>query len=324
MGKMASASSFSKLSYGFQLEEEGRWFGLFHTRVVVKERSCAMTIDHMNVVNAASIEMVEKLNLPMVPHPQPYLFRWGHEELTVTHQTKVPFLLGNYFCEVLCDVIPAPMISCHLLLGEPWYKEHDVVYDRKTHRYIVKRGKKCSLVPMGEERFISWRKEHLERIKEQEEEEKKKAQVAEISVVVIQSSEENIAQEVNSNPRTVLMQGGEDDTTTHNVVPHQITDIHEPKVFQFSEGNKEVESLVLITCKNDTCHFRKVYTELGTIEQKIQTGHEDTKVHQVQKLVGTIYTWTNIIFGSAKTTCSSTTWVHGSTWFHEDLVKANP
>ena len=76
-------------------------------------------------------------------------------------------------------------------------------------------------------------------------------------------------------------------------------------------------------CKNDTCHFRKVYTELGTIEQKIQTGHEDTKVHQVQKLVGTIYTWTNIIFGSAKTTCSSTTWVHGNTWFHQDLVKAN-
>ena len=32
-----------KLSYGFQLEEEGRWDGLFHTHVVVQERSCAMT-----------------------------------------------------------------------------------------------------------------------------------------------------------------------------------------------------------------------------------------------------------------------------------------
>ena len=28
------------LSYGFQLEEEGRWDGLFHTLVVVQERSC--------------------------------------------------------------------------------------------------------------------------------------------------------------------------------------------------------------------------------------------------------------------------------------------
>ena len=55
---------------------------------------------------------------------------------------------------------------------------------------------------MGEERFISWRKEHLEKIKEQEEEEKK-VEVAEIFAVVIQSSEE----EVNSKPRTVLLQG---------------------------------------------------------------------------------------------------------------------
>ena len=99
-----------KLSYGFQLEEEGRWDGLFHTRVVVQERSCAMTIDHMSLINAASIEMVEKLELPMTPRPQPYSFCWGHEELSVTHQTKVPFFLGKYFCEVLCDVIPVLMI----------------------------------------------------------------------------------------------------------------------------------------------------------------------------------------------------------------------
>jgi hypothetical protein len=155
-----------KLSHRFQLEEEGRWDGLFHTRVVVQERSCAMTIDHMSLINAASIEMVEKLNLPMTPHPQPYLFHWAHDELTVMHQTKVLFLLGNYFCEVLCDVIPAPMISCHLLLGEPWYKKHNVVYDFSTHTYTVKKGKLCSLVPMGEERFIAWRKDHEKRIKE--------------------------------------------------------------------------------------------------------------------------------------------------------------
>ena len=140
-----------KLSYGFQLEEEGRWDGLFHTRVVIQERSCAMTIDHMSLINAASIEMVEKLDLSMTPRTQPYLFHWGHEMFTVTHQTKVPFFLGNYFCEVLWDVIRAPMISCHLLLGEPGYKKHDFLYDFPTHRYIVKKGKLCSLVSMGEE-----------------------------------------------------------------------------------------------------------------------------------------------------------------------------
>jgi len=76
-------------------------------------------------------------------------------------------------------VIPTPMISCHLLLGKPWYKEHDVTYDCKTHRYTVKKGKKCSLMPMGEEHFISWRKEHLEKIKEQEETKKREVNVVE-------------------------------------------------------------------------------------------------------------------------------------------------
>jgi len=200
---MASASLLSKLSYGFQLEEEGRWDGLFHTRVVVQERSCAMTIDHMSLINAASIEMVEKLNLPMTPRAKPYLFRWGHEELSVTHQTKVPFLLGKYFCTVLCDVIPAPMVSCHLLLGKSWYKEHDVVYDCQTHIYTVKKGKKYDLVPMGLDRFIAWREEHLEKIKEQEEEEEKKVEGAKNLTVIVQSAHEHITEEIDSKPRTV-------------------------------------------------------------------------------------------------------------------------
>ena len=59
------------------------------------------------------------------------------------------------------------MITCHLLLGEPWYKDHDVAYDCKRHTYTVKMGKKCNLVPMGEEHFISSRKKHLEKIEEQ-------------------------------------------------------------------------------------------------------------------------------------------------------------
>ena len=129
------------------------------------------------------------------------------------------------------------MISCHLLLGEPWYKEHDVTYDCKTHRYTIKKGKKCSLVPMGVERFISWRKEHLEKIKEQEEEEKK-VEVAEIFAVVIQSSEE----EVNSKPKTVSMQGGEDDMTNTKFIcindHHDVEDVGLCQVMAASLDNR--------------------------------------------------------------------------------------
>ena len=104
--------------------------------------------DQMTLINVAAIEMVEKLELPTTLRPQPYSFRLGHEELTVTHQTKVPFLLGKYFCEVLCHLIPIPIILGHLLLGKPWYEERDVAYDCQTHKYTVKNGKKCDLMPM--------------------------------------------------------------------------------------------------------------------------------------------------------------------------------
>ena len=248
MEKMVRASSFSKLSYGFQLEEEGRWAGLFHTRVVVRERSCAMTIDHMNLINAASIEMVEKLALPKTPRPQSYLFRWGHAELTVTHQTKVPFMLGNYFCEVLCDVIPVSMISCHLLLGKPWYKEHDVAYDCQTHKYTIKKCKKCDLVPMGEGRFIAWRKEHQDKIKEQEEAKKKMVEAAEIFVVTVQSEDGNIAEKDDPKPRTVLIQGGEDDTNmsdAEDVVGSKRRNIYTPNYFQLSEDDETAKALAV-------------------------------------------------------------------------------
>ena len=65
-------------------------------------------------------------------------------------------------------MILVSMISCHLLLGEPWYKENDVGYDCQTHKYIVKKGKKCDLLHMGEDLFIVWRKEHMEKIKTME------------------------------------------------------------------------------------------------------------------------------------------------------------
>ena len=97
MENMTSASSFSKSSYGFQLEDEGRCARLFNTGMVVRERSSAMTIDHVNLINVASIKMVDKLELPMTPRLQPYLFRWGNVEITVSHQTKVSFLLENYW-----------------------------------------------------------------------------------------------------------------------------------------------------------------------------------------------------------------------------------
>jgi hypothetical protein len=53
------------VSHWFQREEEGHAEQLFHTRVIVQERACALTIDQTALINAVSSELVEKLELPV-------------------------------------------------------------------------------------------------------------------------------------------------------------------------------------------------------------------------------------------------------------------
>ena len=71
-GMFDAASTMEKknlLSYWFQREEEGRAVSLFHSRVKVQDKACALTIDYSSFFNAVSLEMVEKLGLPSTPHP---------------------------------------------------------------------------------------------------------------------------------------------------------------------------------------------------------------------------------------------------------------
>src|SRR5687768_6734909 len=71
--------------------------------------------------------MVEKLNLAIVPHPNPYKVEWLNQgkEISVNSQVLLTFSIGNaYKDQICCDVLP--MDACHLLLGRPWQ------YDRKT------------------------------------------------------------------------------------------------------------------------------------------------------------------------------------------------
>ena len=88
------------------------------------------------------------------------------------------------------------MVSCHLLLGKPWYKERDVSYDCQTHVYIVKMGKKYDLVPMGWDCFIAWRREHQKKVKEEEDAKNDMVESTENCVVVVQSIHQNIAAEI--------------------------------------------------------------------------------------------------------------------------------
>ena len=122
-----------------------------------------MMIDHDSSVNAVDIDMVEKLELSMTPHPRPYILRRRDDKLHITHQTMVLFSVGKFSCEILCDIIAVSMVSCHMLLGRPWYKENNVTHDYLANTYTVNRDKKYVLMSMEKKLFKAWGKNDCER-----------------------------------------------------------------------------------------------------------------------------------------------------------------
>ena len=59
----------------------------------------------------------------------------------------MPFTIGKYQDEVLCDVVT--MGACHLLLGRPWQYDKGTSHDGVTNRYsFMHAGKKITLAPL--------------------------------------------------------------------------------------------------------------------------------------------------------------------------------
>jgi hypothetical protein len=122
---------------------------LFRTACKTKDRVCKVIVDSGSTDNLVSTEMVEKLELETVAHPNPYKVSWlqkGHQ-VNVTKQCLVEFKIGGYKDEILCDVIP--MDVCHLLLGRPWKYDRNVVHDGRKNTYTLeKNGRMHMLLPI--------------------------------------------------------------------------------------------------------------------------------------------------------------------------------
>jgi hypothetical protein len=153
------------LSHWFQREDQGHAEQLFHTRVIVQEWACALTIDQTALINAVSSELVERLDLPVQPIPEPYFLRLGDIKLSITHQTVIQFLLGELSFVVLCDVLPLHTVSCHLLLGRPWCKDQGASYHMNNYcytKYVLSSSKKTyHLLSMDTLTYKAWRDEKL-------------------------------------------------------------------------------------------------------------------------------------------------------------------
>jgi hypothetical protein len=70
---------------------------------------CSLIIDSgKSCVNVYSTTLVSQLNLYIVKHAKPYRLQWLNDsgEVKVTKEVVVPFFIGKYIDEVLCDVVP--------------------------------------------------------------------------------------------------------------------------------------------------------------------------------------------------------------------------
>ena len=89
------------------------------------------------------------MKLSTIKHAKPYRLQWLNDsgEVKVTKQVVLPFSIGKYVDEVLCDVVP--MQTSHILLRRPWQYDRKAVHDGVRNRYtIVKDGKTITLVPL--------------------------------------------------------------------------------------------------------------------------------------------------------------------------------
>jgi hypothetical protein len=83
-----------------------------------------------------SQELVQHLQLPTTPHPDPYHLGWvqkGGPRITITRCCVVTFAIGTFHDTVICDVSPLDCVN--LLLCLPYQQDRQVVYHAKTHQY---------------------------------------------------------------------------------------------------------------------------------------------------------------------------------------------
>ena len=102
---------------------------IFHATCHIGDKVCSVVIDGGIFTNVASMELVEKLSLPTMKHPQPYkLQRLNNSgEVKVTKQVMMTFSIGKYKDKILYDVVPMHM--GHLLLGMPLQYDRMVQHD---------------------------------------------------------------------------------------------------------------------------------------------------------------------------------------------------
>jgi hypothetical protein len=74
--------------------------------------------------------------------------------MKVSHMVSVDFEIGPYKDSIEFDVVP--MTVCHLLLGQPWQFDHNVLHNGRTNTYHLEfKGKKINFQPMSPQHIVN-------------------------------------------------------------------------------------------------------------------------------------------------------------------------
>jgi len=70
-------------------KEQSQQEYIFHSRCTIQGKVCSLIIDRGSCTNVASTQLVNKLSLPTVPHPQPYSLQYLKKGNETSNRTSV-------------------------------------------------------------------------------------------------------------------------------------------------------------------------------------------------------------------------------------------
>jgi hypothetical protein len=115
---------------------------LFFTRCHVDDKVCNLVIDRKYWINMVCTTMVEECGLSVIELRKPYVIASFEDpefkdmlNYLVTKQVRVPFTIGEYKDEVLCDVVPSK--TRNFVLGRPWRYHRQAKYHHHNNTYSL-------------------------------------------------------------------------------------------------------------------------------------------------------------------------------------------
>jgi hypothetical protein len=108
---------------------------LFTHNYQIKDELATLILDNDNQRNMISQQLVQHLQLPTTPHPDPYKLGWVQKNgplITNSRCCAVTFAIGPFHDTVICDV--SPLYCDDLLLNLLYQQDQQAMCHTKNHQ----------------------------------------------------------------------------------------------------------------------------------------------------------------------------------------------